>query len=600
MTIRTYPSRVGLAARLGHPLVLALASAFVAVMVMRGVPQGLYSDPAWQLKATYQYTHDASTSWLTLEQPRTDDLSRDGGQWLSWWAPGIAAVALPFLRRGAPVGTVVRYAAAICFVIGVVGWIRWFQLFDLEPRILLPLAILFPWIRYATNTMFLYSAESFVFAIAPWSLLVAWMIAERWAKGRSVGVTLALAAGLALGAGYIFKYSIVLAGAGVCAYLAVLNMRTWIRPIAHLSPQSPTSPESKRFQRWTSVLELAALGLGFLIPIAGITALNKAHQAAANLVTAGISPGLRWRSFAHAVANLPLMLADADALWQYVLFNPNRQWKVNEDVLLLIGVPAGLLLLWLLLDRKSLQGAGALAIAAASANVAALLGLWLTSSTVSFEARHVASGAFALLPLTLREGARRVNRRERLAGLLIVAGAVFMAAPLLYGVATVFAKRQRQGNGYAVSTQGLYNPLFAPRSVPACLEALNHGTDSVGVVWYLPEPISSLEIQSRAIIVAADFTDTNDLRRIHYSTSTPLRVHALFPPTFEANGKAKIIRGSFLGASHWRHEEFPECAYTKWTADLIPEPQPAGKLSSTITDTSAREIHPGRLGEESR
>lgn len=578
MTIRIYRSRMGPAALFRHPLVLALVSAFVVTMAMRGVPQGLYSDPAWQLKATYEYTHSASTSWLTLEQPRTDDLTRDGGQWLSWWAPGISAVALPFLRRGVPVGTVVRYAAAICFIVGIVGWIRWFQLFDLEPRILLPLAILFPWIRYATNTMFLYSAESFVFAIPPWSLLVAWMVAERWAKGRSIGFTLALAAGFALGVGYVFKYSIVLACAGACAYLAVLNMRTWMRPTAVLTPKAPMSPESVRFHRWKSVVELVALCFGFLIPIAGITALNKAHQAAANLVTAGISPGLRWRSFAYGVANLPLMLADADALWQYVLFNPNRQWRVNEDVLLLIGVPAGLLLLWLLLDRESLRGAGALAIAAASANVAALLGLWLTSTTVSFEARHVAGGAFALLPLALREGVRRVNRRERLAGLFMVAGAVFIAAPLLYGVATVFAKRRRQGSGYVVSSQGLYNPLFAPRSVPACLKALNYGSDSVGIVWYLPEPISSLEIQSRAVIVAADFTDTNNLKRIRYSTSTPLRVYALFPPTFEANGKAKIIRGSFLGASDWRHEEFPECSYTKWTADLVPEVQSAGKL----------------------
>src|SRR5690348_10835380 len=123
MTVPIERWRTELAARLRRPVWVALPSVFVVILAMRGVPQGLYSDPAWQLKATYQYTHNASPAWLTLEQPQPEDLTRDSGQWLSWWAPGISAVALPFVQRGIPVGTVVRYAAILCFIVGVVGWI---------------------------------------------------------------------------------------------------------------------------------------------------------------------------------------------------------------------------------------------------------------------------------------------------------------------------------------------------------------------------------------------------------------------------------------------------------------------------------------------
>lgn len=274
----------------------------------------------------------------------------------------------------------------------------------------------------------------------------------------------------------------------------------------------------------------------------------------------------------HAVGLSALMTADLDSLLAYLLLHPVHGLTHDVFWLSVCGLPGGILLI-VLTTRATQRGPRPdLARVLFAVSIAAILVVWTLSVTVSIEARHLFSAGFAMLPLALAEGLawwRSGNPATR--RMLSLAGCVFVAAPLSYGVVSVFAKAWRYPAGYRQPPSGIYNPLLARHDAASVVDALRRMYDPETDVWYLVEPLSGLDVPGRSIIRAADFTPLDELRRERFLTSRRVRVHALLPPRYEQNGRAAAIRDSFPQATGWTRATVPGAEYDAWTTVLEPE-----------------------------
>lgn len=557
---------------------VAFLSTVLLVLATSRAPQGLYSDPAWQLLATEQFFAGNSPSINTLVQPDPSDVTRDRGEWIVWWAPGTQLAVSPLLAAGISPAAAVRAVVVICLLVGATGWALWFSLFRIPSWAQLALAALFPWARYASNALFFYSAEALVFGIAPWLLLGSLVEARRLAARPRAAVAPAAALGLALGMAYVLKYSAVFVSLGVLAFLALCVLGT-VRGAREIR----SAVEHYTSLRWR-VAALAVCGIAFALPIGTLSALNRMQGSTANLVTASAGLHAHWHNIAFAIANPALAMADADAVARFLFLHPTRALLGSELSLVWFGLPGGLVLACLLagsvrhIARATLtsgtsdpaRSAESLAITVLLVSVCCLVLVWTISAGASFEARHVATASMAVLPLALQAGFARF-RSSRLAtrALLVGAASCYVGLPLAYGVASVAGKVGRLGAPYRVGPSGFASPVLASSDVRACLREATAGFDTRTDIWYLPEPISALDIgASRAIVVDADMTPIDKLRGHRFVTSVNRRVRALLPPSFEADGKGPLIRSSFPQARGWRDRAAPSCNYVVWDATL--------------------------------
>lgn len=557
---------------------VALLSTLLLVLATARAPQGLYSDPAWQLLATEQFFAGSSPSINTLVQPDPSDVTRDRGEWIVWWAPGTQLAVSPLLAAGISPAAAVRAVVVICLLLGAAGWALWFSLFRIPSWAQVALAALFPWARYASNALFFYSAEALVFGIAPWLLLGSLVVARRLEARPRAAVGPAAALGVALGMAYVLKYSAVFVSLGVLAFLALCVLTTVRAARATRPGDGQHAP-----LRWR-VAALAACVVAFALPIAILSALNRIQGTTANLVTASAGLHADWHNVAFAIANPALAMADADAAVRFLFLHPSRALLRSDLSLVWFGLPGGLLLAWLLAGRvrriagaavtseasDSPRSAEGLAITVLLVAVCCLVLVWTISAGASFEARHVATASMAVLPLALQAGFARF-RSSSLAVRALLAGAAacYVALPLAYGVASVAGKVGRLGATYRVGPSGFASPVLASSDVQACLREATAGFDARTDIWYLPEPISALDMGgSRAIVVDADMTPIEKLRGHRFVTSVTRRVRALLPASFEADGKGPLIRSSFPQARGWRDRAAPSCNYVVWDATL--------------------------------
>src|SRR5439155_8323753 len=185
--------------------------------------------------------------------------------------PGTELVTYPLLRAGLSLGASVRIVAAAALVSGAAGWAAWFAQFELSAAIVLPLAAAWPFVRHASNGLFLYSAEMLVFAAAPWLLLAT----RRFlARDRSLSparqATAALGLGFALGAAYWLKGSLGFVAVGVLLAIAVSEAR------------------STRVRR-RALLVISAAAAGAAVPFVTLSVVNRlAGGGAATQVSAGL------------------------------------------------------------------------------------------------------------------------------------------------------------------------------------------------------------------------------------------------------------------------------------------------------------------------
>lgn len=526
-------------------VVAAIGSAALVLVATARTPQQLYSDPGWQLKAAQQYVEGRSPTPNTLVAPDERDLSRDQAGWLFWWAPGTNYLTTPLIAAGFSLATAVRFVAALLFLLGAVGWALWTRLMQLSRGPELALSAAIPWIHYANNGLFQYSAETLVFGIMPWTLVAACRVVT-----TRTAIAAATVGGLC-GIAYVLKYSTALAVVGLVGWLM---SSLWIH---------------RKAGRPSALNAALIVAVAMAIPVVWLSFVNRQMSGSANLLTA---PGAAApeRFFAPLALGAPaLIAADLDSLLHYVLTNPARPVIFNEAWLLLVGLPATGLVAWACLKEGNWDRPKQLAAAVFGSSVIGLAAIWATSAAVSHETRHVATAGLAILPLSLRAGcaAWRAARPLTRAALLGAFG-IYLLGPALYGAAAVAAKIIRTPHGYRPGPSGFYNPLFASADASSCRAELIAEFDARKDVWYLPEPMSALDLPGRAVMVDADFLEPGQLALHQYRTSTSLRVFALLPHQFDVNGKGAIIRSSFVGAGDWTRAALANCSYVLWRSTL--------------------------------
>ncbi|HVO32810.1 MAG TPA: hypothetical protein VMU17_02775, partial [Elusimicrobiota bacterium] len=426
---------------------LALFSSLLVVAAVRKTPQGLYSDPAWQLEALQQYVEGRSISINHTANPITSDLTQSVMAWDIWWPPATQMFVYPFARHHMTLGLSIRIIASVGLVVGAVGWARWFACFDLSPIILFALVFLIPWMRYASNNLFLYSAEIFMFASAPWLLLAASSIAERWWradrwKPQYWAATALL--GFALGFRYCLKYSGVLMSLGIATFL-----------IIELFPR-----QSGR--RWIfsarGIAQSMLLGLALLAPVLGLCWVNFKLGNAMNGASA--TAGWYWRSegLMALLSNPALALGDADSLLRFTFLNPNRPLFAHEIGLRFLGLPGGLLIVVILCRARKLSVPARLAVTVLAVSWPIMAAVWNFSQVADYAARHLMSPSISILPLILQEGAHwwSSTSQRRTRWILSAAGLLYIAVPLAYGYISVFAKVIRTPETYVCGPAELY------------------------------------------------------------------------------------------------------------------------------------------------
>ena len=529
---------------------LAALSAIVVCAIASRTDQGFYSDPAQQMKTALQFVAGASPAPNDWVRPDYDDLSRDVEEPLVVWAPGTSLAFVPFVRAGSTPAVAARMVAALALVLGAAGWARWCAAFDLPDAIVFLFALGIAWLRFASNAVFLYNSEILVFAAVPW-VLVGAMAADR-VQGAARFAAMASVGGAA-GALYVVKYSATFVTAAVLVWLA------W----------RATRGEQPFVRRAAPLMTAIAASI---VPVVALSAWNRSHGGAANLMFATFGIRWSWTYVAHALAAPALTAADLASLLGYVLMHPVHGVTQNASWLTVVGLPGGLLLAWFAL-RPRVHGAPAdLARNVFGVSIVAILIVWTLSTVVSVESRHLASAGFAMLPLAIAEGrARWPGATRQTRARLALAGVFFVAAPFAYGIVSVAAKAMRYPPAYRTGPSGIYNPLLAEHDARSVAAALSVEPTTDDDVWYLVEPLTNLDLSGRAIVRNADFIPVDALRQDRFRTSRRLRVRALLPPRFELNGKAAAIRASFPQATRWSRSTIAGAEYDLWTAVLEPD-----------------------------
>jgi len=546
-----------------------ISSISLALLVIR-TPQGLYSDPAWQIKALQQYLAGESPSFNHCVMPQAEDLFQGKAGWIGYWPPGTQLLAYPLMANRIVAGDAIRIIAIVCLVLGSLGWVRWFSLFNFPPWVKISLAILLPWMHYPSNALFMYSAEILVYASAPWILLLTYRLSNIW-KQRKFGLGIILMSaplGFALGFVYILKYSAVFVSLGALVYLGLFVYNLHKNTNRHLCVRV--------------LISFLLVIVFFIIPIATYNLINYKFGGYLNQITLRAEFNLRWENSVFILANPALIAADADSLWNYVLLHPTHgllkdfSWpdpgsQESSMWLALVGLPGGLLLLWLSLYSDVPGGKRSLALSVFFTSLVVMLGIWTVSRiAISYQARYLAGASIAILPLAIQAGfSLWSHNRSRIIRLVLICGAIsYIVIPLLYGGVSVIAKVMRTPRDYKVGPSRIYNHLLAQHDLAGVRDRLLRYFSADTDIWYIPEPMSALDLPGRAIITHADFEDKNELERRRYISRMPLRIHALLPPIFEANGKGQIIRKSFVQAKNWVMTKIDGCNYFVWTATI--------------------------------
>jgi hypothetical protein len=506
-------------------------SCAVVIAIAMTVSPFVYSDEALQLKALQQYLGGESPSLNQVVTADPSNLTRDVTEWITWWPPGTQLLTWPLVRAGAPIGTAVQVVACTALLLGCLGWARWWRRFELPRSLMVAAAILLPWLRYSSNAAFQYSAEILGFAATPWTLLIALHLVEGPERYARSGL-----AGVFAGILYWLKYSSVFITASVMAFLC---LELWPR------------------RRGV----LAAAIAGCALPIVVLSAINRWNGGAANMFTAWHALRLSPDTLVYAIGNPGLMAADADSLLQYLLTNQVHGLWRNRLAVAALGIPAGLTLGWLIFGAE--RKAERLAAITLFVTMAMMVVAWIGSSAVSFESRHIAGAAIASLPAAIAIARRRwAGFGPASRAWIAFCGIAYVCVPwALYGPMSVATKAVRQ-HGYITTGTGLYNPILAASNAQAAMAAARGHCLLPDAVWYIPEPLTSMEFAGRMVITAADFEALEYISALRFHGEVP--VCALMPPKFETNGKGAAIRNSFVDIGSWSHRVVPGAVYDLW------------------------------------
>jgi len=554
-------------------LLVFLLSFLTLTLVIRHIPQGLYSDPGWQLRALQQFLNHESPTFNHLLIPEASDLTKDSAVWIYIWPPSTQFLTLPLVRAGMTFAEAIRFIVLLCIFLGSLGWMRWLALFKLPLWIQIGMACLFPWIRYESRCLFWYAPEILVYAISPWSLLATWYFIQRRNLANLRIPSLCLSSillGLFLGSGYIGKFSTILVSLGAVTYVGFCTLR-----------EKADAAQSARYWRKCSFLLVLIF---FCLPILFYSSFSYRMHATVNLVVEKLSFHLEWQHILFLIANPLLSLAGFGDFLNYALLNPDNGFFAMHSIpiprltyaenslwLGFLGLPGALYFFRLLLKDRPTERLHQLSLCVLLVGCAVMLCIWTMSrSFVDCSLEHFTCLSMAVFPL-VSLGLVRASRRTNPFRTRLSAGVFFVACilvPFVYGPVSVVVKTARMPKHYQTGPSGFYNPLLAQYDIATVRKNLMSYCRGGDCVWYFPEPMTALDIPGRAIITHADFESLDDLRSVRFQASRPLEVYVLLPMYFEKGEKGRIIRGSFLQAADWRKFEIEGCQYYLWVATL--------------------------------
>jgi hypothetical protein len=409
---------------------LFMASAAVLFALSSLAPIGIASDQAQQVRAVRQFLSGVSPSPNHLVQVDPVELDRDRASWLTWWPPGFNLVMLPGLDAGVSLGPLLRAYGAICLLLGGVGWLIWARGLGLCGGWLIALAIAIPWARYTSSFLLEASAEPLAFALTPFCLIAVARADQSWQEGKPAVVAARrgiLAGGLA-GVAYVAKYSLALVVVPALAWCAWRGLRS--RSVA-------------------GAAGVAATGIVAAIPVLTLNYLNAHFSGSINSAAQTLAPASN--AFANLVAaatRLPLALADLGAPAQWAFTNPSSPvasgWLNAGLAVSLVGLPGLLALAWLFWRHPPKTAPESLAVFAAGGAVLLLTAIWTFSGAADQEVRHLMQAGLCLLPLVLLRVHSVWQRRSLIArGSILLFVTVFFLLPLVYGMASVLGKIER-------------------------------------------------------------------------------------------------------------------------------------------------------------
>ncbi|HEX4965341.1 MAG TPA: hypothetical protein VF173_31315 [Thermoanaerobaculia bacterium] len=563
-------------------LVALVSGAFLAATL---VPYRVDVDTGFQLRSLEQWVRGESPNPATLRLPDPRDLSRDRLVWSTWWPPGFPFVLAPLAAAGVSLAVTLRVTCFLFFLTGGIGWLRLADRFPLAPAVRLLYALsIAAYSVTVGGAATLPWADVLGFAFAPWLVLLA-------LRGEEEASALwLLATGLALGSSYWLKYTL---------FLMALPLAGWLGLRLLLRRGDPWTRRAGR---------LAALALGFALPVAALFLVNYEHSDGLTSSVSGNRSA--WVKDGPQDAGLPSLALGLAAAPGLTLFQ-NHLWITHlvyfSDAHLpflkrlgttgrlrlksLLGLPATAALLWgLSLGLRSPERS---ALPSLALTVTAGFFLILTAVSLLVGYNYLANEprlGVVILPLLQAPAlagwlsSRTAGGLRRVAAVFVVA--LFFGTPLLFA-ATEFAKHQllqRLAASYTAGFTGLYIPEISPRSVPEVQAAVNAtlrsprdlvvlagplGWGSPLMMW-LDFPWRTLPETTFFDPLGAGYRDAANLRSATpLRASGPLRVIVVGAKSLLPGGELDRLRARFPQAHTWQAAPVPAHSnLVLWWSDL--------------------------------
>ncbi|HEX3555888.1 MAG TPA: hypothetical protein VIA62_21945 [Thermoanaerobaculia bacterium] len=567
-------------------LLLALiGGAFLAATL---APYRVDVDTGFQLRSLQQWVRSESPNPGTLRLPDPHDLSRDALVWSTWWPPGFPFLYSPLAAAGLSLAATLRITSFLLFLAGSLGWLRLAGLFGLGRTACLLYAVsLAAYGVTIGGAATLPWADVLSYAFAPW--LVA--LALRQGEGETSPLRLLLA-GLALGCSYWLKYTL---------FLVALPLAGWLALRVGPGGRGPWTARAGR---------LAALALGFALPVAALLAVDLRHAASLSASASGSRSA--WVAeekqdagpfpIALGLAGAPGLALFQNHVWitHLVYFSdgwlPFFRFLSNAHRLRaksLLGIPMTTALIWGLALGLRGQTRGALPSLALTVTAGFYLLLTAISLLIGYDylANEPRFGV-AILPLVqapalagwLAGAGPSASRSRRIASALLLV--IFFGVPLLFLVADL-SKHQiasRRAAPYTASSTGLFMPEISPRNVPevqaAVAAALRSPRDVVvlagplgwgsPLMMWLEFPWRTLPETTFFDPLGAGYRDAASLRSgSPLTASRPLRVVLVVAKSLAAGGELPRLQARFPQARVWQAAPAPAHAnVVLWFSDL--------------------------------
>ena len=500
------------------------------------IPQRISYDPAWGFTALKEFMNGTTPSVNHLTSPAPEDLSRDTTRWIYWWPPSSQFLVYPLMRTGLTLEQAVRLIVLFCIGFGALGWSIWVSRFDLPLSWKIALATGLPWMRYASNTLFRYSTETFVFGFAPWILLATALLAQRWKSGKTTRAAVA-ATGILFALSYWIKYTLVFIPIGCALYLTFQAARS-----------------GKRRQLFELAFAIGSLIFG----VFSLNLVNWFLSKQLNPISATLHPSFRWEDLFFAFSFFPMALADANSFWKFAFMHPayglftkfpNAASIVKGTSMWLgwVGLPGVGWIIWSIAHRRRGHKETDLSTVCALTAFCLILALFIVSRVPVYESRYIAAAGIAILPLCLQTLSSTKPGWKKI--VFSTMAAFYVWLPLIGGAAAIGVH----------AAKGRFFGLRPDLSdvIPKDLQAGKNEDN----VWVVTDPRHALQIRGRTIIIV----DQN-LRT--YRSSKPLSVSLILSPDIERNGYGERVRKSFPQVASWEKRQLEGTALIEWTAEI--------------------------------